>query len=80
MASSSSFFVRVDYEEFKRRLNRSPGCDIRRKAWETVIYDGDGDILGIVHAAAIDDKGRVHPTEYYLRRLDPPHRYPRLVA
>ncbi len=80
MVSNNSFFVRVDYQEFKSRLNRSPGCDIRRKAWETVIYDGEGDILGIVHAAAIDDKGRVHPTEYFLRRTDPPHRHPRLVA
>jgi len=80
MKSDSSFFVRVDYREFKRRLNRSPGCDIRRKAYETVIYDSDGDILGIVHAASIDDKGRVHPTGYFLRRLDPPQQNPRLVA
>jgi len=29
---------------------------------------------------AIDDKGRVHPTEYYLRRVDPLLRKPRLVA
>lgn len=80
MKSGNSFFVRVDYREFKTRLNRSPGCEIRRKGWETVICDDEGDILGIVHAAAIDDKGRVHPTEYYLRRIDPPRRNPRLVA
>jgi hypothetical protein len=80
MKANSSFFVRVDYREFKRRLNRSPGCAIRRKAYETVICDDEGDILGIVHAASIDEKGRVHPTEYYLRRLDPPRRHPRLVA
>lgn len=80
MKSNSSFFVRVDYSEFKRRLNRNPGCDIRRKAYETVICDGEGDVLGIVHAASIDEKGRVHPTEYYLRRVDPPQRKSRLVA
>ena len=72
MKSLDSFFVRVDYREFKRRLNRCPSADIRRKAYETVIYDEDGDILGIVHAASIDERGRCHPTEYYLRRLDPP--------
>lgn len=75
-----SFFVKVDYQEFKRRLNRSPGCDIRRKGYETVIYDSDGDILAIVHAASIDEKGRCYPTEYYLRRVDPPHRNSKLVA
>lgn len=80
MKSDHSFFVRVDYREFKRRLNRSPGCEIRRRAYETVIYDGEGDVLGIVHAASIDEKGRVHPTEYYLRRIDPPQLRPRLVA
>ena len=80
MRSSSSFFVRVDYREFKRRLNSTPGCDIRHKGFETVIQDAEGDILGIVHAASIDEKGRVHPTEYYLRRIDPPKQYPRLVA
>ena len=80
MKSDSSFFVRVDYREFKVRLGRSPGCDIRRKAYETVICDSEGDVLGIVHAASIDEKGRVHPTEYYLRRVDPLLRKPRLVA
>ncbi len=80
MLSGDSFFVQVDHSEFNRRLGCTPGCDIRRKAWETVIYDAAGDILGIVHAAAIDDMGRVHPTEYYLRRVDPPSQRRRLVA
>ena len=80
MKSSNSFFVQVDPAEFKRRLNRCPNPDIRRKAYETVIFDGAGDILGILHAASIDEKGRCHPTEYYLRRIDPPQRQLRLVA
>ena len=85
MKSSNSFFVQVDQAEFKLRLNRCPDLDIRRKAYETVIYDRAGDILGILHAASIDEKGRCHPTEYYLRRIDPPQRQPqqrhsRLVA
>jgi hypothetical protein len=80
MVSENSFFVRVDYREFKCRLNSVPGCDVRRKAFETVILDGEGDILGIVHAASIDEKGRCHPTEYYLRRMDPPQHNSRLVA
>ena len=80
MKHTNSFFVRVDQLEFKRRLNSNPGCDIRRKAYETVIYDHAGDILGIMHAASIDEKGRCHPTEYYLRRVNPPLLHPRLVA
>lgn len=80
MTFRDSFFIRVDYPEFRRRLNLCSGRDVRQRAWETVIYDGEGDILGIVHAASIDEKGRVHPTEYYLRRIDPPHHVPRLVA
>jgi hypothetical protein len=80
MRTDDSFFTRVDYREFKRRINRCPRPDIRHKSFETVIFDEEGDILGIVHAASIDEKGRCHPTEYYLRRLDPPHATPRAVA
>ncbi|MFM7273662.1 MAG: hypothetical protein ACKO4A_07375 [Gammaproteobacteria bacterium] len=80
MKSLESFFVRVDYREFKRRLNRAPNADIRRKGYETVIYDAEGDILGIVQAASIDERGRCHPTEYFLRRLDPAGENPALVA
>ena len=65
MESQSSFFVRVDYSEFK-------------KTRRDIISEGD--VLAIVHAASIDEKGRVHPTEYYLRRVDPLLRKPRLVA
>ena len=39
-----------------------------------------GDILGVVHAASIDERGRVHPTEYYLRRVDLPGVNSRQVA
>ena len=80
MKHPDSFFVRVDAREFKRRLNSSPGCSIRRRAFETVISDNEGDILGIMHAASIDERGRCHPTEYYLRRLDPPLLQARRVA
>ena len=70
MKNLESFFVKVDYRDFKRRINRCPRADIRHKGYETVISDEEGDILGIVHAASIDERGRVHPTEYYLRRTD----------
>lgn len=70
MKNLESFFVKVDYRDFKRRINRCPRVDIRHKGYETVISDEEGDILGIVHAASIDERGRVHPTEYYLRRTD----------
>ena len=45
-----------------------------------MISDEEGDILAIVHAAAIDERGRIHPTEYYLRRTDPPGVNSRQVA
>lgn len=80
MNHKDSFFVRVDVRDFKRRLNGSPGCTIRRRGFETVICDAEGDVLGIMHAASIDERGRCHPTEYYLRRMDPPGLQPRLVA
>jgi hypothetical protein len=80
MPRNDSFFVRVDAREFKRRLNSSPGCGVRRRAFETVILDAMGDVLAIMHAAAIDERGRCHPTEYYLRRVDPPRQRLRLVA
>ena len=82
MKSSNSFFVQVDQAEFKLRLDRCSDLDIRRKAYETVIYDRAGDILGLLHAASIDENGRCHPTEHSLRPIDPPHRqlHPPLVA
>ena len=80
MHTNDSFFVTADYREFKRRINRCPRPEIRRKSYETVIYDEEGDILGIFHAASIDEKGRCHPTAYYLRRANPPHATPRAVA
>ena len=53
MKSSNSFFVQVDQAEFKLRLDRCSDLDIRRKAYETVIYDRAGDILGILHALSL---------------------------
>lgn len=78
--ATESFFVRVEYRDFKRRINACPGCAVRRKGYETEIYDSAGDILGIVHAASIDEKGRCHPTAYYLRRVDLQQDCSRLVA
>jgi hypothetical protein len=69
--SARQFFCQVDASEFRRRINRDAG-KIKRSGYETVIFDSAGDILGIMHAASIDEKGRVHPTQYYLRRMDPP--------
>jgi len=70
-ANNESFFVEVRVDLFRRRLNATPGCEIRRKGFETVIFDSEGDILGIVHAASIDENGTVYPTSYYLRRTEP---------
>jgi hypothetical protein len=80
MKHPESFFVRVDVREFKRQLNRYPGCTVRRRAFETVIHDDAGDVLAIMHAASIDERGRCHPTEYYLRRAEPVPSRLRLVA
>lgn len=73
------FFTQVEYREFRRRLNRE-AANVSHKGYETVVYDTVGDILGIMYAASIDERGRCHPTEYYLRRTDPVQTQVRLVA
>lgn len=78
--NNDSFFVEVPVDAFRRRLNATPGCEIRRKGFETVVFDSEGDILGIVHAASIDETGAVHPTRYHLRRTEPGVAVSQLVA
>lgn len=74
-----TFFTRVEYSEFRRRLDQEP-VEVSHSGYETILYDVDGDILGIIHAASIDETGRCHPTEYYLRRVEPQRTPIRLVA
>ena len=74
-----NFFAQVDYKEFRRRMNRN-AVQVSRTGYETVLYDAEGDLLGIMHAASIDERGKVHPTAYYLRRSEPEHIATRLVA
>jgi len=78
--SDNSFFIAVEVDAFRRRLNATPGCEIRRKGYETVVFDSSGDILGLVHAAAIDECGDCHPTRYYLRRHELPVAHEQMVA
>ena len=77
--SDQKFFIRVDYTEFRRRMNRD-AVQVSRSGYETVLFDAEGDILGIMHAASIDEHGRCHPTEYYLRRVEFPAAEMSLVA
>ena len=74
-----NFFVQVDYKEFRRRMNRN-ATQVSRTGYETVLYDAAGDLLGIMHAASIDERGKVHPTDYFLRRSEPAQASTRLVA
>ena len=60
-------FTQVDYRQFRQFMTGITTNVIKGKGFETVIYDDHGDIRAIVHAASIDEQGRCHPAEYYIR-------------
>ena len=60
-------FTQVDYQQFRQFLSTVATRKVKNKGFETVIYDMQGDVLAIVHAASIDDKGNCHEAEYHLR-------------
>lgn len=62
------FFVEVDHAIFKRFINSIDNAKIKHTGYETVLYDGCGEIVGILHAASIDERGKCHPPAYYLNR------------
>jgi hypothetical protein len=60
-------FTQVDYKQFRQFLSAVATRKVKNKGFETVIYDTQGDVLAIVHAASIDDKGNCHDAEYHVR-------------
>jgi hypothetical protein len=60
-------FTQVDYQQFRQLLSNTASRKVKTRGFETTIYDREGDILAIVHAASIDDKGNCHPAEYHVR-------------
>ena len=66
------FFVQVECSVFRRVVNGAMNARIKHTGYETVIFDDDGDVLGILHAASIDDRGRCHPPAYFLNRAANP--------
>ncbi|MFT5691801.1 MAG: hypothetical protein ACI92E_001131 [Oceanicoccus sp.] len=60
-------FSPVSYRHFRQHLANIPSTTVQGKGFETVIYDKEGDIQAIVHAASIDNKGTCYPAEYFIR-------------
>ena len=62
----SKIFTEVDYRSFRRYLAGIDAPKIRDRGYETVICDRHGEVQAIVHAAAIDERGRCHPAAYHV--------------
>lgn len=60
-------FTPVSYRQFRQHLADIPSSTIKGQGFETAIYDKQGDIQAIVHAASIDNNGRCYPAEYFIR-------------
>lgn len=67
MRSVASVFTQVNYSGFRAALALHQVGKISSGGYETVIYDQDDLPLAISHAASIDERGRCHPTSYYVR-------------
>lgn len=60
-------FTQVDYSQFRQLMAAVATQKVKKKGFETVIYAADGDILAIVYAASIDEKGKCHPAQYHIK-------------
>lgn len=59
-------FTQVSYQQFRQFLAGRATEKIKNRGFETAIFDRQGDLLAIVHAASIDTRGKCHPAEYYI--------------
>lgn len=64
---NKSVFASVNYRQFRSFLADFASNKIKGQGYETVIYDDMGNVQAIVHAASIDEHGRCHPAEYFVR-------------
>jgi hypothetical protein len=60
-------FTEIDYQQFRQLLGNTATRKVKTRGFETTIFDQDGEILAIVHAASIDEKGNCHAAEYHVR-------------
>lgn len=60
-------FTPVSYRVFRQHLADIQTSTVKGKGFETVIFDNNGDIQAIVHAASIDSDGCCHPSQYHIR-------------
>ena len=60
-------FTQVDYRQFRQYIANITTPNIKAKGYETTIYDQQGDIQAIIHAASIDSNGRCYEAEYFIR-------------
>ncbi len=78
MKASNSIFTQVDYRQFRQHLADISTKTVKGKGYETAIYDLQGDIQAIVHAASIDSDGNCYPAEYFIRSSALPQASPLL--
>ncbi|MBN4055537.1 hypothetical protein JYU12_02210 [bacterium AH-315-K03] len=64
---NNQVFTQVNYRQFRQFMDSITTTVIKGKGYETAIYDNHANIKAIVHAASIDEKGRIHPSEYYIK-------------
>ena len=68
---NKSVFQAVNYRQFRSFLADVSDSKIKGKGYETVICDKAGNVQAIMHAASIDEHGRCHPAEYFVRNQHP---------
>jgi len=66
-AGNNRVFTQVSYREFRDQITGIATKDIKSKGYETTIFDADGNIHAIMHAASIDNHGNCYPAEYFIR-------------
>jgi len=64
---NNSVFTPVNYRLFRQHLADISSGKVKEKGFETIIYDRQGEIQAILHAASIDQHGNCYPAEYFIR-------------
>lgn len=66
-AGNNRVFTQVSYREFREQISGIATKNIKSKGYETTIFDDDGNIHAIMHAASIDNHGNCYPAAYFIR-------------
>ena len=67
LQQNSRVFTQVDYRQFRQHMADTHTKQVKGKGFETIIFDQNGDIQAIMHAASIDEAGNCYPAEYFIR-------------